>query len=236
MTFDNPVFCALDTPNTERADDLAEKLAPHIGGVKIGMEYFYATGAAGYHAIARHNVPIFLDLKLHDIPNTVASAVRALAPLEPAILNVHAGGGMAMMQAAAQAAQECGDKAPQMIAVTILTSLEESDLHQMGIAGTPREQVLRLADMAQQAGMAGVVCSAHEIATLRQHCGKDFKLIVPGIRPNASPTHDQKRVMTPEQAYAEGADILVIGRAITGAENPIASAQAITQSLMDIAE
>lgn len=234
MSFENPVYCALDTPNIVQAQTLSGTLAPHIGGVKIGMEYFYATGTKGYHAIAAQNVPIFLDLKLHDIPNTVAAAVRALAPLEPAILNVHAGGGTAMMQAAAKAAKSYDGAQPMMIAVTILTSLEESDLHQMGISGNPQDQVLRLAELAQNSGMQGVVCSAHEIEALRAACGPDFKLIVPGIRPADSPTHDQKRVMTPEQAKAAGADILVIGRAITGADDPAIAAQAIQNSLLDI--
>ena len=220
MSSANPVYCALDTPDMTQARSLSQQLAPHIGGVKIGMEYFYATGEAGYRAIAEHNIPVFLDLKLHDIPNTVASAVRALTPLEPAILNVHAGGGEAMMRAAVAAAKDYDGQQPLMIAVTVLTSLEEADLHQMGISGAPQDQVLRLAELAQTAGMEGVVCSAHEIEALRKACGPDFKLIVPGIRPADSPTHDQKRVMTPEQAIAKGADILVIGRAITGADDP----------------
>lgn len=231
MSLANPVYCALDTPDMAYAQSLSHRLAPHIGGVKIGMEYFYATGVAGYRAIADQGVPVFLDLKLHDIPNTVAAAVRALTPLEPAILNVHAGGGSAMMQAAAEAAKSYDGRQPVMIAVTILTSLEASDLHEMGISGSPQDQVLRLAELAQKAGMQGVVCSAHEIEALRQACGPDFKLVVPGIRPTASPTHDQKRVMSPEQAKAAGADILVIGRAITGAEDPAAAAQDIQTGL-----
>lgn len=219
----NPVYCALDTPLRARAEELAAQLSGAVGGLKIGMEYFYAHGADGYRGLAGFEQPIFLDLKLHDIPNTVASAVRALAPLEPALLNVHAGGGAAMMQAAANAAKEATDKglrAPIMLAVTVLTSLEESDLHAMGVSGRPSEQVLRLAQLARANGMDGVVCSAHEIELLRAEMGADFKLIVPGIRPAGSATHDQKRVMTPEAAQIAGADILVIGRAITEAADP----------------
>jgi orotidine-5'-phosphate decarboxylase len=227
----NPVFCALDTPLRARAESLAEDLSGAVGGLKIGMEYFYAHGAAGYQGLAAFNQPIFLDLKLHDIPNTVASAIRALAALQPAWLNVHAGGGAAMMQAAANAAQEAKDKnlkVPHMLAVTILTSLAEADLHDMGISGSASDQVVRLAQLARANGMDGVVCSAHEIETLRAEMGADFKLIVPGIRPAGSDTHDQKRVMTPEDAQKAGADILVIGRAITGADKP-------RQAALDIA-
>lgn len=228
------IYCAIDTNELARAKTLAAQLGGLVGGLKIGMEYFYAHGAAGYQALADHAVPVFLDLKLHDIPNTVASAVRALAPLEPALLNVHAGGGAAMMRAAADAAAEAKDmgfRAPTMLAVTVLTSLEEADLQAMGVSGTPRDQVLRLAGLARANGMGGVVCSAHEIEPLRAEMGPDFKLIVPGIRPAGSATHDQKRVMTPQAAQKAGADILVIGRAITGADDPAMAAQSIAADL-----
>ncbi len=230
----NPIFCAIDTPDMARATQLAESLAGHIGGLKLGMEFFYAHGAAGYHRLAAYGQPIFLDLKLHDIPNTVAAAVRALAPLEPQLLNVHAAGGAAMMKAAAEAAAEAEDKglnAPTMLAVTVLTSLSESDLHAIGVSGSPRDQVLRLAALARDNHMQGVVCSAHEIEMLRAEMGPDFKLIVPGIRPAGSDVQDQKRVMTPEDARRAGADILVIGRAITGADVPAEAAAAITATL-----
>ena len=232
----NPVYCAIDTPVRARAEILAAALSGAVGGLKIGMEYFYAHGADGYRGLAAFEQPIFLDLKLHDIPNTVASAVRALAPLQPALLNVHAGGGAAMMRAAADAAREASDKGlhtPTMLAVTILTSLAESDLHDMGVSGTPRDQVLRLAHLAKANGMDGVVCSAHEIEAIREALGPDFKLIVPGIRPTGSATHDQKRVMTPEAAQQAGADILVIGRAITEAEDPRQAALNIATGLTD---
>jgi orotidine-5'-phosphate decarboxylase len=228
------VYCAIDTTDLARAESLATQIAGHIDGLKIGLEFFYAHNVAGYQALSAKGAPIFLDLKLHDIPNTVAQAVRALAPLQPRLLNVHAGGGAAMMQAAANAAAEATDKGlhpPTMLAVTVLTSLSEGDLHTLGIAGSPREQVLRLAALARANGMGGVVCSAHEIEALRAEMGPEFKLIVPGIRPAGSASHDQKRVMTPEAAQAAGADILVIGRAITEAENPSAAASAIAANL-----
>ena len=233
----NPIFCAIDTPDMARASQLAECLAGHIGGLKLGMEFFYAHGAAGYHRLAAYNQPIFLDLKLHDIPNTVAAAVRALTPLEPQLLNVHASGGAAMMKAAAEAAAEAEDKgfnAPTMLAVTVLTSLSESDLHAIGVSGSPRDQVLRLAALARANHMQGVVCSAHEIEILRAEMGPEFKLIVPGIRPAGSDVQDQKRVMTPEDACRAGADILVIGRAITGADDAAEAAAAITEKLENL--
>ncbi len=231
---ENPIYCAIDTPEAARAEILAETLCGSVGGLKIGMEYFYAHGSAGYARLAAFEQPIFLDLKLHDIPNTVAAAVRALAPLEPTLLNVHASGGAAMMQAAADAARHAqseGLASPCMLAVTLLTSLAEADLHGLGISGTPRDQVLRLATLAQKNGMDGVVCSAHEIEALRDELGGDFKLVVPGIRPAGSPTDDQKRVMTPAAAKTAGADILVIGRAITGHDDPRQAAMDIAASL-----
>jgi orotidine-5'-phosphate decarboxylase len=229
------VYCPIDTPDLSRAETIATQVANAVDGLKVGMEFFYAQGVAGYQAMAAHGAPIFLDLKLHDIPNTVASAVRALAPLEPELLNVHGAGGPAMMKAASEAAQqaanETGLRAPTMLAVTVLTSLSEADLHAIGVSGSPREQVLRLAQLAKANGMDGVVCSAHEIETLRSELGADFKLIVPGIRPAGSATHDQKRVMTPEDAQKAGADILVIGRAITEAEDPRRAALDIAANL-----
>ena len=178
---------------------------------------------------------IFADLKLHDIPNTVAAAVRALVPLAPAYLNVHAAGGGDMMAAAARAAHEAAGDAglagPKILAVTVLTSLSEADLNDIGVNGSPRDQVLRLAALAAKNGMDGVVCSAEEVEMLRHEMGPKFSLVVPGIRPAGAAQHDQKRVMTPEAAIAAGADVLVIGRAITQNPDPSQAAQAIADSL-----
>ncbi|MEC8099462.1 MAG: orotidine-5'-phosphate decarboxylase, partial [Pseudomonadota bacterium] len=176
-----------------------------------------------------------LDLKLHDIPNTVAAAVRTLVPLAPTYLNVHAAGGAEMMAGAARAAGSAADEAkvirPKMLAVTVLTSLSDADLNDIGVNGTPREQVLRLATLAAKNGMDGVVCSAEEVELLRREMGPNFNLVVPGIRPAGAAQHDQKRMMTPEAAIAAGADILVIGRAITQNPDPGRAAQAIADSL-----
>ena len=163
MTLENPVFCALDTTDLGRAEKLARSLKGSVGGAKIGMEFFNAHGPQGYRAVAAAGLPIFLDLKLHDIPNTVAGGIRAILPLKPAIVNVHAAGGAAMMRAAADAAREAGSDRPLVIGVTMLTSLDASDLADTGVSGTPSDHVRRLAGLAASSGLDGVVCSAHEI-------------------------------------------------------------------------
>ncbi|MAU61582.1 MAG: orotidine-5'-phosphate decarboxylase [Parvibaculum sp.] len=231
MTLENPVFCALDTTDLGRAEKLARSLKGSVGGAKIGMEFFNAHGPQGYRAVAAAGLPIFLDLKLHDIPNTVAGGIRAILPLKPAIVNVHAAGGAAMMRAAADAAREAGSDRPLVIGVTMLTSLDASDLADTGVSGTPSDHVRRLAGLAASSGLDGVVCSAHEIEVLRRDLGKEFKLVVPGIRPAGSDIADQKRIMTPAEALALGADILVIGRPITGAGDPRAAAEEIGRFL-----
>ena len=232
---ENPVYCAIDVPEIDAAGRLAQQLGLHVGGLKIGKEFFYAHGRAGYEHLAGFGRDIFLDLKLHDIPNTVAAAVRTLVPLAPAYLNVHAAGGGEMMAAAARAAHEAAGEAtlppPKMLAVTVLTSLSEADLNAIGVNGSPRDQVLRLAALAAESGMDGVVCSAQEVELLRRKMGPNFNLVVPGIRPAGAAQNDQKRVMTPEAAIAAGADILVIGRAITLNPDPGRAAQAIADSL-----
>lgn len=234
-TFKNPIFSGLDTNDRAEAEALARQLAPEIGGLKIGLEFFYAFGQEGYRAIAETGVPIFLDLKLHDIPNTVAGGIRSACQLNPAIINVHASGGVAMMQAAAEAAKETQGARPWVIGVTVLTSLDDADLLAQGVSGTAQDQVLRLAANAQEAGLDGVVCSPMEIEALRAACGPDFKLIVPGIRPAGAAIGDQKRIMTPQDALARGADILVISRPIIKADNPAAAARAIAEDLSQAA-
>jgi orotidine-5'-phosphate decarboxylase len=226
----NPVFVALDTTDLDYARQLAERVRPHIGGLKLGLEFFNAHGPEGVRAFADFGLPIFLDLKFHDIPNTVAGAVRAVAGLGAAIVNLHASGGPAMMKAALEAARAASPKT-KVIAVTVLTSLSDEDLPAVGQMPPAREQVLRLATLTRDCGLDGVVCSAHEIATLRAALGPDFLLVVPGIRPAGSQTADQRRVMSPAEAYKAGADILVIGRPITGAADPALAARDIAASL-----
>jgi orotidine-5'-phosphate decarboxylase len=224
------VFCALDTTDLARASSWATQLRG-LAAVKIGMEFFMAHGAMGYHEIAAAGSPIFLDLKLHDIPNTVAGAVTALLPLRPMFLNVHAAGGSAMMQAARAATDKAGADRPKLLAVTVLTSLDSDDLKAVGQHPNPLEQVTKLALLAKNSGMDGVVCGASEVAHLRYVCGPDFILMVPGIRPTWAAANDQKRVMTPHEAIAAGATHLVIGRPITGAADPAEAARRINAEL-----
>jgi orotidine-5'-phosphate decarboxylase len=235
------ILAAIDTADLESAAAQAGRVGPAVGGLKLGLEFFMAHGAPGYRRVAqamgaKSAAPIFLDLKFHDIPNTVAGAVRAVAPLEPLILNIHAAGGMAMMQAARDAAAETADKLnlrrTLLIAVTVLTSLDDNDLRRVGQATPARDQVLRLAELTRESGLDGVVCSPQEIQALRDRLGNDFLLVTPGIRPIwAAPSGpwggDQKRVMTPEEAARAGADYLVIGRPITGDADPAAAARRI---------
>ncbi len=226
----NPVYVALDTTDLDYALELAQRVRPHVGGFKLGLEFFTAQGPAGVRAFADAGLPVFLDLKFHDIPNTVAGAARAAAQLGVAITNIHAQGGAAMMRAAVEAAKSVSPST-KVIAVTMLTSLGDEDLPSVGLTPPVGDQVLRLASLTQQCGLDGVVCSAHEIARLRAECGPDFLLVVPGIRPAGADIGDQKRVMGPAQARDAGASVLVIGRPITAAPDPAEAARAIAESL-----
>lgn len=228
----NPVFCALDTTDVGKAIAWGNAIKPFVGGLKIGLEFFNANGPQGVARIAEIGLPVFADLKLHDIPNTVAGGIRAVLALGVSIVNVHASGGAAMMIAAAEAAATAGARRPKIIGVTVLTSLDVSDLQATGISGTLGDQVMRLAALAKASGLDGVVCSAHEIEPLRRALGPGFMLIVPGIRPTGAAIADQKRVMTPRDAVRHGADILVIGRPITEAADPAAAARAIRDDLL----
>jgi orotidine-5'-phosphate decarboxylase len=227
MTQDR-IFVALDTQDLGRAAALARAVAGLVGGVKIGKELFTAHGPDGVRAVAG-GVPLFLDLKFHDIPNTVAGALRSAIHLRPAFVNVHASGGKAMLEAAVQAV--AGVPRPQLLGVTVLTSLGEDDLGDVGQAGPLADQVLRLAHLAQSCGLDGVVCSPREIAAIKAACGPDFVLMVPGIRPAWAASGDQKRVMTPGEALAAGADYLVIGRPVTGAQDAAAAARRIVEEI-----
>ncbi len=227
----NPVFCALDTPDLKAAVALADQLKGSIGGLKLGLEFFMAHGAEGYRAIAAKGLPIFLDVKLHDIPNTVAGAVSSLLPLCPAFITVHASGGAMMMRAAADAAAKAGPARPKLLAVTVLTSLDNADLTDVGQGADTRGQVVRLARLAKDNGMDGCICSPAEITSLRAALGKNFILMVPGIRPAWAAANDQKRTLTPKEARDAGASYLVIGRPITKAENPVDAAQKIAAEL-----
>ncbi|ABS08413.1 MULTISPECIES: orotidine-5'-phosphate decarboxylase [Shewanella] len=226
-----PILVALDYDNKNHALQLIEKLDPNMCRLKVGKEMFTLFGPQLVKDIHDRGFDLFLDLKFHDIPNTVAKAVAAAAELGVWMTNVHASGGLAMMEAAKKALLPYGDKAPMLIAVTVLTSMSDDDLKLLGINVPAFEHVQRLAKLTQQAGLDGVVCSAQEATALKSLLGKDFKLVTPGIRPVGSDAGDQHRVMTPPQAIAAGSDYLVIGRPITKAADPLAALQAIHQSL-----
>jgi len=221
---------ALDTADPAVASRWAAAVAPHAGLLKVGLELFAAEGAAAVRAAAAHR-PVFLDLKLHDIPNTVAGAVRSLAPLRPAWLTIHAAGGPAMIAAAREAAELAGGERVRLLAVTVLTSLDAATLAETGIAGGPVQQVLRLARLAMAAGADGLVCSPREVATLRDALGAAPVLVVPGVRPAGSTADDQARTATPEEMAAAGADYVVVGRPITKAPDPAVAAAMIAAAL-----
>jgi orotidine-5'-phosphate decarboxylase len=226
-----PIAVALDAPDLETAASWAALVTPHVSTVKIGLELYLRYGPEAVASVrGASNVQVFLDLKLHDIPVTVAAAARAVARLRPDLLTVHAAGGAAMVAAAASAAPGA-----KIIAVTVLTSLGEPDLERIGLAGPPGDAVRRLAALAVQAGAHGLVCSAREAAAVRAEVGPDILLICPGIRPAGADVHDQARVATPEEALRAGADLLVVGRPITGAADPGAAAAAMAASVRRIA-
>ena len=219
----SPIFVAIDTPELERATAITQAVRDHAGGVKLGLEFFCAHGPAGVERVAALGLPVFLDLKLHDIPNTVAKSVAALAPLAPAILTVHATGGHEMLRAAKQAAPP----GTRVVAVTLLTSLDQADLGDLGMTWSPKDQVTRLARLARDAGVDGIVCSGEEVADAKAAWPHGF-FVVPGIRPAGADIGDQKRVVTPDRALQDGASVLVIGRPITAAPDP-------AQAIRDIA-
>jgi orotidine-5'-phosphate decarboxylase len=220
---------ALDFPNAQEALVLVDSLSDTCQWFKVGMELYYAAGNSFVHELRTRGFEVFLDLKLHDIPNTVAGAVRSVTHAGASLLTVHASGGAAMLEAAAEAASAAG--APKLLAVTVLTSMDANELSGIGVIGTPAEQVLRLAKLASAAGIDGMVCSAEEVGKLRTELDPQTMLVVPGIRPAGAAAEDQRRVATPAMAIAQGASMLVVGRPITRAKNPAAAAQAILEEI-----
>ena len=225
------LYVALDTPDIDKAKAIAARVRHHVGGIKLGLEFFMANGRHGVMDMHDLGLPIFLDLKLHDIPNTVGKAIQALRGLEPAVLTVHASGGRAMLEDA-KAAAPANTK---VVAVTMLTSLDESDLRATGVGGSPHDQVLRLTELAMDAGVDGIVCSGEEVKAAHKLWPKGF-FVVPGVRPANGASNgffggDQKRVVTPRAAVDAGASILVVGRPITAAEDPDLAAREIGATL-----
>ncbi len=225
------IFVALDTTDARAAVGVAETLQGLVGGLKLGNEFFTACGPDGVRRVSEIGMPIFLDLKFHDIPTTVGRAVTAALAVRPYMLNVHGGGGVAMMRAAADAAAAAGPARPLVLAVTVLTSLAASDLAAAGVSGSVRQQVTRLALLARDSGLDGVVCAASEAMALRGALGEAFKLVVPGIRPAWASSDDHKRALTPADALALGADYIVIGRPIVAAPRPADAARRIVAEI-----
>ncbi|APB80322.1 TPA: orotidine-5'-phosphate decarboxylase [Pasteurella multocida] len=225
------IIVALDYEKEEEALRLVDQIDPSLCRLKVGKEMFTTLGTKFVKALHDRNFEVFLDLKFHDIPNTVARAVRSAADLGVWMVDLHASGGLRMMEEAKKILEPYGKDAPLLISVTVLTSMEDLDLLQIGINASPMEQVIRLANLTQRAGLDGVVCSPQEVEILRANCGKDFKLITPGIRPIGSDFGDQRRVMTPAGAIQAGSDYLVIGRPITQADNPAEVLKSINASL-----
>ena len=228
------LICAIDTVETDAALGLARKLAGEVGAIKLGLEFFVANGPAGVASVARTGLPIMLDLKLNDIPNTVAGAVRATAALDPFMLTVHATGGPAMLRAAMAASFRIAERTgrrPKVVAVTVLTSMDDDDLETVGMQGPVDDRVRRLARLAQESECDGAVASARELTLLRDQCGPDFDLVVPGIRPAWSSDDDQKRIVTPADAVRGGADYLVVGRPITKSSDPVEAARRIADEM-----
>ena len=230
----SPVLVALDFDDINRALALTDLIDPQSCRLKVGKEMFTRFGPEWVKTLQSRGFEVFLDLKFHDIPNTVAHAVAAAADLGVWMVNVHASGGARMMNAAREALQPMGKDAPLLIAVTVLTSMESSDLHDIGILRTPAEHALHLATLTKECGLDGVVCSAQEAVSFKQQLGSDFALVTPGIRPEGSAAQDQRRIMTPPQAKQAGVDYMVIGRPITQAADPAAALASILQSLQGV--
>jgi orotidine-5'-phosphate decarboxylase len=226
---------ALDLPDHAALLAMARRVAPEAGILKLGLEAFVAEGPSLVRTLVESGAGVFLDLKLHDIPNTVSRAAAAAVRTGASIVNCHALGGTEMMKAfgegARAAAAKAGLKTPKLIAVTILTSLDAAAVRAVGLEGSPREAALRLAILAKESGLDGIVCSPEEIETIRAACGGDFLLVVPGVRPRGEAAGDQRRVATPSDAIRAGADLLVVGRPITGASDPAAAARAIVAEI-----
>ncbi|MGN0867786.1 MAG: orotidine-5'-phosphate decarboxylase [Oligosphaeraceae bacterium] len=228
MTKKTTLICALDLPELEQALTMVDRIGPSVEWYKVGKQLFTHYGPRVLQELKARNKKVFLDMKYHDIPNTVANAIRSGALVGGDIIDVHAFGGPAMLDAAAQAMRETGAR---VIAVTVLTSMDQAQLEAVGVSASPQEQVLRLAKLARQAGLSGVVCSALELPLLRKELGDEFLTVVPGIRPAGADAGDQKRIMTPRQAQEAGADFIVVGRPILAAPDPAEAAAKILQEL-----
>lgn len=230
------LICAVDLSRIDRARDISQRLQPELAAIKLGLEFFTAYGLEGAKRVSENKISIFLDLKLHDIPTTVAKAIKNIVTQEISMITVHVLGGKNMCEAASLAAEEEASRKniekPKILGVTVLTSHSKATLESTGITGSIIDQVLRLAEIAKKSGLNGVVCSAHEVEAIRKNFGNDFITVVPGIRPEGTKRNDQERTMTPMEAVNRGADYLVVGRPITEAEDPLKVAKDINSSIL----
>ena len=227
----NPIFCAIDTSNIETATNLVSQIKPHIGGIKLGLEFFTSCGISGCHTMKEFDLPIFIDLKLHDIPNTVASALRGIFSLEPEYTTLHISGGSEMLKSSVSLKNELQSKT-NLLGVTILTSFNDNTIEELGFGSSVKHSIEQLTSIAHESGLDGIVCSPQEVKHIKETYKNKLKLIVPGIRSSNNVNNDQKRTLSAKEAISAGADIIVIGRPITKAKDPAESAQKLLQEIM----
>ena len=227
----NPIFCAIDTSDIEIATNLASQIKPYIGGIKLGLEFFTSCGISGCHTMKKFNLPLFIDLKLHDIPNTVASALRVIFSLEPQYTTLHISGGSEMLRSCVNLKSELQSKT-DLLGVTILTSFNDSTIEELGFGSSVKHSIEQLTSIAHESGLNGIVCSPHEVNSIKETYKNKLKLIVPGIRSGKTDNDDQKRTLSAKEAISAGADILVIGRPITKAKDPAKAAESLLQEIM----
>lgn len=227
----NPIFCAIDTSNIETATNLVSQIKPHIGGIKLGLEFFTSCGISGCHTMKEFDLPMFIDLKLHDIPNTVASALRGIFSLEPEYTTLHISGGSEMLKSSVSLKNELQSKT-NLLGVTILTSFNDNTIEELGFGSSVKHSIEQLTSIAHESGLDGIVCSPQEVKHIKETYKNKLKLIVPGIRSSNNVNNDQKRTLSAKEAISAGADIIVVGRPITKAKDPAESAQKLLQEIM----
>ena len=227
----NPIFCAIDTSNIETATNLVSQIKPHIGGIKLGLEFFTSCGISGCHTMKEFNLPMFIDLKLHDIPNTVASALRGIFSLEPEYTTLHISGGSEMLKSSVTLKNELQSKT-NLLGVTILTSFNDNTIEELGFGSSVKHSIEQLTSIAHENGLDGIVCSPQEVKHIKETYKNKLKLIVPGIRSSNNVNNDQKRTLSAKEAISAGADIIVVGRPITKAKDPAESAKKLLQEIM----
>ena len=227
----NPIFCAIDTNDIETATNLISKIKPHIGGIKLGLEFFTSCGISGCHALKEFGLPLFIDLKLYDIPNTVVSALRGIFALEPEYTTLHISGGSTMLKSSVDLKNEIQSKT-NLLGVTILTSFDDSTIKELGFGSSVKHSIDQLTSIAHESGLDGIVCSPQEVSSIKETYKDKLKLIVPGIRSKNSIEDDQKRTLSAKEAIIAGANIIIVGRPITKAKDPAKAAEDLLQEIM----